>query len=736
MKDQYIAHINEKSGKTQSVFEHSMNVANLCYEMATEPLKELARAIGMLHDIGKYQSKFQERILRANIRVEHSTCGALATFEKYGNNGIGWMMAYCIAGHHGGIPDGGYRNDGSYEPTLNGRMKRKFEDYTEYKNELVLPKIDMEKCNAFLAMDCQNNRDPILDKYAFVTRYLFSCLVDADSLDTADFCRIEEAPRKLGGDFEACLKKTEELLNSFQPKTALQKARAQLQKQVFQNIEQEGDIYLMNMPTGSGKTLASVKAALSLARKGKKRIIYVIPYVGIIDQTVKIFEELFGEDMEILRHQSTFSYEDQEDLKEEYRDAAKVAMENWDAKFVVTTAVQFFESIYSNRRGKLRKLHNMEDSILIFDEAHLMPVDYLQPCLQAVSYFTRYLGSKAIFLTATMPDFRSLIQKYAIPETKIVDLVPDRTSFPKFQKCHFQYIGSQNSDALLKRREEYANALIVVNTRSAARELFEKCEGKKYHLSTYQTPFDREKILNEIRNELKQLKADYPGQQEVPRERRITVVSTSLIEAGVDLDMNVVFRETAGLDSVLQAGGRCNREGEADFGEVLIFDFLKEEGGRANLVSDARRNITKGLLQKYDDISDPMCIEEYYRRVFSMREADIEKNTMHKITEGNLANIPFREYAEKFNLIDQKTVSLIVERDEKSKGLIEKLKYQRIDSRSLQKYACSVYQMELEELLRQGVVGDFESGVYCLLNLDYYDEKTGIQFQGKDYFLE
>src|SRR5699024_10463235 len=248
------------------------------------------------------------------------------------------------------------------------------------------------------------------------------------------------------------------------------------------------------IPAGSGKTLASIKIALERAvQKKKQRIIYIIPYNSIIEQTADVFENLFGKDMEILRHQSTFSYEDEDNGSEDYRMAAKTAAENWDAPFIITTAVQFFESVYANKRGKLRKMHNMSDSILIFDEAHLMPQNYLQPCLQAVAYITRYLHSEAVFLTATMPDFEKLLKEYALPNCKIVRLIKDTAMFAKFQKCKYSYIGEVTPSELLARCCEYPSSLIIVNKKATARKLYQECGGKKYHLSTYMTSYDRKK---------------------------------------------------------------------------------------------------------------------------------------------------------------------------------------------------------------------------------------------------
>ncbi len=733
-ENRYIAHRNEISGAVQTVKEHCENTAALCRIFSIPELKDFMYAVGLLHDVGKFQASFVKRINGANIKVEHSTCGALAAKEKYTMPvPMALMMEYCIAGHHSGIPDGGFPNDDIDKSTLCGRLKRDYEDFSEYKNELALPELNGLEWLKYLFRDCDNKMENVIDKFAFLTRYVFSCLVDADSIDTADFCKERELPGKLNADFSSCLQNIDDKLNSFICKTELQKARTILQNQAFQNINQDAEIYLLNMPTGSGKTLASAKIALERAlSKEKKRIIYVIPYNSIIEQTADVLEEIFGGNLEILRHQSTFSYEDEENGSEDYREAAKTAAENWDAPFIITTAVQFFESVYANKRGKLRKVHNMADSILVFDEAHLMPQDYLQPCLQAVAYITRYLHSEAVFLTATMPDFEKLMKEYALPDSKIVKLIKDTSMFTKFQKCRYSYIGEISSSELLSKCREYPSSLIVVNKKATARELYQECGGKRYHLSTYMTSYDRKRILKEIRRELKQLEADYPEYKDVPEDRRITIISTSLIEAGVDLDVYTVFRERSGLDSILQAGGRCNREGKRKMADVFVFD-LAEETRQAAL--DEKANLTKGLLKKYDDVSAVKCIEEYYSRLYFMKADDIQKNTMHQACS-DLASIPFKEYAEKFELIDSRQVSLVVPCDAQSEQLVEMMKYTKAgNARKLQNYTCSVRQKELEDLIRQHAADDYGTGIYYLTNKDYYDEYTGVLFEASDYFL-
>ena len=261
-----IAHIRPDSDKSQSIKEHSYAAAEMAQQFAVEPLKQVTYITGLLHDIGKYQDSFQKKILYGKkIKVEHSICGAIETAKLFGRSSLTTLIQYCIAGHHSGIPDGGTQQDTADDTSLYGRLKRTelLEDYSDYRSEISADKPDENELKNFLKKTAYDN-ESLIESFAFVTRYCFSCLTDADSLDTAYFCNGRK-DIELTSDFGDCLKKLDCKMSSFKTETPLQKSRSLLQEQVYEKVRTDSEIYLMNMPTGSGKTLCSMKFALMRA---------------------------------------------------------------------------------------------------------------------------------------------------------------------------------------------------------------------------------------------------------------------------------------------------------------------------------------------------------------------------------------------------------------------------------------------------------------------------------------
>lgn len=736
---EYFAHTDEKNpGRKQYLHEHLRETAARAEGFAPPALKPLARLSGLMHDAGKYQRSFQEKLNGKNIRIEHSQCGAIWCIDEAKANVLqplsAYAMAYCIAGHHAGLPDGGCSSDEEYAATLKARLKRTPEDFRAFCDEIE-QELHPEDCNAWvqgLKDFLQNESGAPTDTkvqqelYAFEVRLLYSCLVDADFLNTEEFCSENSVLRGMSTAFAACLQRLEAKLNAFPLETTVQKSRKLLQQQAIQTAQTDAEIYLMNMPTGSGKTLCSLYVALQRAQKtNKKRIIYVIPYTSIIEQTAKIFEELFGKGV-VLQHHSNYDYDKKDEEDCDLGKLARRSAENWEASVIITTNVQFFESIYSNRSSKLRRLHNLQDSIIVFDEVHMMPTDYLAPCLRAVGYLAKRFHCEALFLTATMPDFRAVFERYTDVKLKIQDLITDTSSFPAFRNCRYQFLGKTENERLSELAAEQDNALIVVNSRRKARELYALLPEPKYHLSTYLTAYDRSRIIKEIRGDLK-------------NNRKITVVATSLIEAGVDLDFACVFRELSGLDSILQAGGRCNREGRRPT-DCPVFIFEGEASKCGDL--SVRQNIAKAILQTYgEQINTPEAISAYYAELYAYRARDIVSHDMKdyiKFLKSEwFFSIDFKRYADEFHLIDSAAISVVVPYDQESKNLVNALKYSGNlgAKRKLQRYAASIFENELRDLCAQGAVDDFGTGLYVLLNLDYYDPNLGLKTTNENTYI-
>lgn len=711
----FMKYAHKKDGKVQTIKEHLIGTAEKAVHNSKEFMKPLAYTLGMAHDIGKYADDFQKRLDGGSIRYEHSACGAielgnLATATN--QEDMTYMLQYCIAGHHTGLPDGGTPQDfAETDATLHARLKRRKNyigtaDYSSYKDEIELKLPNYTDVIEKLSESA--NETDFFEKYAFFTRYLFSCLTDADFIDTEQFCN-PDIDRNLKYDFEKVEEAVDNKFKSFIADTPLKKARNILQEQAINNSSVNEQISILNMPTGSGKTLCSMKIALKKLREhNKKRIIYVIPYTSIIEQTAEIFEDIFGEYTDIVQHHSNYCYDIDND-NDTTAEKLKRSTENWDAPIIITTSVQFFQSLYHYKSSGLRKLHNMADSVIIFDEVHMIPIECIQPCLRGIGYITKYLNSEVVFLSATMPDYSGFFTKYTGNST-FKELIPDKTAFSFFKKCRYSYIGETELESVVEKSNEYNSSLIIVNSRKTAREIYRLLSGKKYHLSTYMTPNDRSDIISQIRCSLE-------------NGEKISVVSTSLVESGVDLDFEVVFRQLAGLDNILQSGGRCNREGKRECGEVFVFETDEKLRGDIKV----RASIVKDMLDSGMDIDSDKSVKEYYRRIFKYNDEIIGDKTIASKTK-RLDRIPFRTYSDEFNYIKEETVSVVINNNEETEKLLSQLEYGRKNvRRKLQRYSvCLKIKGEFDKALSLGLLHDTGKGIYVLADNSYYDKQTGL----------
>jgi CRISPR-associated endonuclease/helicase Cas3 len=456
---------------------------------------------------------------------------------------------------------------------------------------------------------------------------------------------------------------------------------------------------------------------------GMKRIIYVIPYTSIIEQNAGKFKESLGNE-NVLEHHSNFDWK--QDLKTEDDDTndllskLRLATENWDIPIVVTTNVQFFESLFANRSSRCRKLHNIAKSVIIFDEAQMLPREYLKPCIYAVSELVKNYGASAVFCTATQPSLEQFL-----PEgSKSQELAPDPKALYSFYKrVQVMALGKLSDDELSQRINEQPQVLCIVNTRKHARGLFEGVVNEgRFHLSTLMCPAHRKATIATIRERLKQ------GQS-------CRVISTQIMEAGIDVDFPIGYRALSGLDSIIQAGGRVNREGKQAIGSLYVFEPVSEFIKRTPPYIQQGADIARAILRQY--AADPVCIEaiqDYYKQIYDLqgKNAFDAKRTIGCFEKGlrDELNFDFKTAAEKFKLIEDNTMPVIIQYDEAVKSSLELARSSDFPwslSRELQLYTVNIYNREFEALQSLGKI-DVYGETYAVLKdtENYYNPETGL----------
>ena len=692
----YLAHI-AKDGRVQTVREHAEGTAQLAADFAAGfGMQEEAGYIGQMHDIGKFSAAFQKRLL-GGPRVDHSTAGA---FEAQKNRKI--AAAFCIAGHHSGLPDAGTRADVE-GTTLLARLNRakrgELENYDPWKAE-IQPKDFMP----FASDDVQ--------ELFFRIKMLYSCLVDADFLDTE--CFMNGAARR---SKKFCVEELAQSLDDyikpwFPPKTTLNQLRCEILETVMrEGVNSHPGIFSLTVPTGGGKTAASLAFAIRHARaNGLNRIIYVIPYTSIIEQTAEVFRTIVGEE-NVLEHHSGIEMKEDEDSL-----IFMKATENWDMPIVVTTAVQFFESFYKNRSTNSRKIHNVVNSVVIFDEAQMLPVPFIRPCVKIMTELVKHYGASVVLCTATQPALEPILKEF-MPEADCMELCPDRLFEQSvFVRVQYRQRGLLSEEALAAELNGNKQVLCIVNSRKAAQSIYSQLDAEgSYHLSTFMYPEHRRRALEKIKKRLKDGQA-------------CRVVSTSLIEAGVDVDFPCVYRQMAGLDSMLQAGGRCNREGERDQSESIVHVF-ELPCGSPELFS-MQIAASRYVFENFDDIAGKEAIKSYFEQLFYLKGRDAldQKKILAQISQKKFC---FETIAKQFQLIGNDTRTLYIQTSDNEKE-IEAATYgfaSKQDFRRLGLYSVNLYDYQYQKLLQSHAVRDLENGAGVLVDTSLYSEETGLQLE-------
>ncbi len=717
-------------------------------------MERLAYVAGLFHDLGKYDPRFQERLNGASTRVDHSTAGGWMVREIGGTTHklMAELVGYAVLGHHAGLPDRRSAEPGSFDIRL--------QTYTDTLDPVWKAELNPDLCDLKppeIVKSAAGARDHLGFDLSVLTRFLFSALVDADFRDTEAFY-VGLGERTADRDWPSltCLlpefrRKFDAHMAGMKPGGPVNPIRRQILDHVRANAGMAPGLYTLSVPTGGGKTLASLGFALDhAARYGHRRIIYAIPFTSVIDQAVTIFRQVLGAE-HIIEHHSAIDQDERARRPGEpsTRDRMRLAMEDWAAPLVVTTNVQLFESLFAARASRARKLHNIAGSIIVLDEAQTIPRPVLKPCVRMIDTLARLLGCTIVLCTATQPAL-GRAGAYGRPgfpgglDLEGRELAPDPARLAKqLRRCEIVRGGTMDDAMLVGALSQQPQALIIVNSRQHALELFRAAQAASLdglaHLTTRQCAAHRRTVLEDARIRLK-------------RGLPCRVVATSLIEAGVDVDFPKVWRAEAGWEQVMQAAGRCNREGKRPVGEsiVTVFEAVDHPAPReiADLVADADR-----ALRHHEDIQSLDAMEHYFREVYWRIDDRLDGRIAKEAVIPRLRFDPatgtdfcFRSIGADFKMIDSMMVPVIVPWDDSARKSVQDLSVPQIPSgalaRKLQTYIVQVPPKARELLIRNGHA-DFacpkERGdqfVVLRMNSGKYMEETGLFWEDAVYLSE
>ncbi len=742
--DTFVAHTPNSLGSWHYLPDHLLSVAALAAGFAEDfDAGAWAYAAGLWHDLGKFSPEFQA-YLRNAVREQpqetrggrgpdHSTAGAQHAVEAIPV--LGHLLAYGIAGHHGGLPDGLAKG-----ACLEDRLEKVLPDWRHGLDHL--PEVPpLEPTSPLREALEKGSYDPI--SVAFLTRMLFSCLVDADFLDTERHMAPEKADERPTWP-EETLERMEEALDRFCVElernaklTTVNRERARVREACLRAAEQPPGLFSLTVPTGGGKTLSSLAFALRHGvRNGLRRVVYVIPFTSIIEQNADTFRNvmapLVGEGLPdpVLEHHSNLRI-DEEDRGEEqeFTDPRRLATENWDAPLVVTTSVQFYESLFGNRTSRCRKLHNLARSVVILDEVQTLPVDLLAPCLSALRELAANYGTTIVLCTATQPavERREGFEIGLEAPHPIIER-PARL-YETLRRVKLQDEGTLSDEKLSGLLLDEPAVLCIVNTRRHAAALFDiLCDDPAhFHLSAAMVPEHRSTVLEEIRERLK-------------KGEPCRVISTQLIEAGVDIDFPVVYRSLAGMDSIAQAAGRCNRSGTLKgLGRTHLFRAAEHRVPGFVL---RPANVTEQLLDLHEDPMSLTAIEHFFRLLYWDCDEDQwdARGILQRFRlDGRNPDLPFlfdfKTAGEDFRLIEDAGRPVIVPWENEGKVLCDQLRGSQLPVRTrllrrLQRYTVQIPFRSWEKEVGAGTVEMLHEEYPVLVNAEtHYDEYRGLNLE-------
>lgn len=707
-----IAHTKNSQGKQQDLIEHLMQVAELASIFA-KPLgaSELAYHAGLLHDIGKFNPEFQQYLLNAEKGIkgrgpDHKGAGAMHAQE------IGLSpLSFLIQGHHGGLRDGS-----DLRSFLIERKKDPATLKAIKKAKQALPDIDQTMAHLI-----PNDMKSATERELFI-RLLFSALVDADFLDTEQHFSPDKAIQR--GSSVPISALWDKFDAYYQNKTtnAKQSVVNDIRRQIYQCCYDAAELapgfFRLTAPTGGGKTLSSLAFALRHAKlHGLRRVIYAIPFTSIIDQVAKEFKEIFSDDV-VLEHHSSITPPDDPNNIDPSEVWRRLSAENWDSPMIITTTVQLFHSLFSNSTSACRKLHSVAESVIVLDEVQLLPTHLLEPILDVLQQLVERYRVTAVLCTATPPALENRMNFQGLKGIR--DIIPNEDIlqiFSSLSRVEYQWPCLQEQwtwQQVAERAKQSKQALIIVNTKKDAVNLAKAFDDSNViHLSTSMCGLHRRTVLIEVKRRLDP-KVNEP----------CYLISTQLIEAGVDIDFPLVMRALAPLDSIIQSGGRCNRNGSLSpqKGTTIIFDPLESNGLKGYKTGI---NTLNGVLRGGTvDTEDPKTFQEYFQKYYSrmpLDEPDIQASRKR---------LEYEKVSRDFKMIEDNTVSVVVRYDEtRVDSILEDLAQNPYQSREimrqLQPYMVAVQKQAFDQALKSKAVEEI-AGVFVLSNSNDYDSTYGL----------
>jgi CRISPR-associated endonuclease/helicase Cas3 len=802
----YIAHIRESDNKIQTVEEHLLAVKSLAESYGEKiGVKHLTGLAGMLHDMGKYTNEFRDYLIEA-VRnpdsppkrgsVDHSTAGGKLLYKLFHTGKpdrykgmLAEIVGNAIISHHSYLQD--FLNpelESNYLHRVRDKELDEFERAQQNLFEHVMSEVEFNhyvdqaavELEAYLAIESSENSE---NKLMFLTKFIFSALIDADRTNTRLFeeNKTAEPEQNIGELFDEYYERLLTKIHSFKDQhnanSPINLLRREMSDRCDQFADKPSGVYTLSIPTGGGKTLASLRYALKHAKNhGKKHIIYVVPYTTIIEQNAEEIRKIIKDDANILEHHSNVIEDVNDDDEDQdglinVQQKLKLAKDNWDSPIIFTTMVQFLNVFYAKGSRNIRRLHNLCESVIIFDEVQKVPVSCVSLFNQALNFLETYGHSSIILCTATQPalDFvehkleinvnAEMIEslEYVIEAFKRVEIIDKATNET--------YNNDKLSDFITAKIEEVPSILVILNTKSVVKRLYRQLIDTEncipiYHLSTSMCAAHRNEVLKEVREHLN-------------KREKVICISTQLIEAGVDVSFDCVIRSLAGLDSIAQAAGRCNRHGEHELQYVYVIDHEEENLNRLREIKVGKQISRKIFIDLRRDqtnhgghILSTFAMERYFKEFYMEFEADLNyfipklKKEMTELLSSDknnntyyqayfnkykerpllfLAN-SYRTAAEHFRVIDDLTTSVIVPYGDEGKAIIAELNgTARIDEltrllRKAQQYTINLFEYELQLLSKNDGLASCLDGKVFVLKEGAYSMEFGLDIENDSGF--